>query len=306
MPTPKRLVLAVACALAVPAIASADPPVRDDVRALSAHLDAHPSDVPALIERSELYRREARYELALQDLRVAAALSPDEPRVHAQRAVVLHAMGREEQALAELDAYLETEPAPGPALIALRARILVAMDRPEEALADYDAALALRDEVDLYFERGRLLEQLGRARDAAQSYAAGLRATGGAAVLRVELIELELRAGHPERALPPIDEVLARAPARARWLLLRARALDALGRGPEALTAREEALAETEARLARRPTPALHVMHGEVLLALGRARDARVAAERALALLPRYGDALELELRARRAEEAAR
>ncbi|UJR82676.1 tetratricopeptide repeat protein [Sandaracinus amylolyticus] len=281
-------------------IALADPPVRDDVRALSAYLRSHPSDVAALIERSELYRREGNPEGALADLRVAAALAPDEPRVHAQRAVVLHAMGRHEEALAELDAYVERAPGPGPELLALRARILVRMERLDDAVADYDAALALREEVELYLERGRLLEQLGRIEDAARGYDEGLRVTD-AAVLRVESIELDLRIGRADRALVHVDEGLARAPARARWLLLRARALDALARQREARAARDEALTEIERRLVRRPTAALHVERGEALLALGRADDALAAATRARSLAPRLGDAIDLELRARRA-----
>lgn len=290
-------------ALAPAGRALGDPPVRDDLRAIDARIRRDPTDVGALVARSELFLRDGRPGEALADLRLAAAMSPGDPRIALQRAVVFEALDRPDEALAELEAYLEAARAPSADALALRARVLVQLDRPEDAVLEYDASLALRADVDLYLERGRILTALGRLEEAARGYAEGLVATGGAASLRVVAIELHLRIGRAELALRWIDEVLARAPARARWLLLRARALEALGREGEARAARDEALAEIDGRLRRRPTPALRVERGEALLALGRARDALGEAIRARAIAPRLGAAIELELRARRATE---
>jgi tetratricopeptide (TPR) repeat protein len=285
-------------------IARADPPVRDDLRALTARIRRQPSDVDALIQRSELYLRDGEPDEALADLRVADALAPAEPRVHAQRAAVLHALDRDDEALAELDACLARTRAPTIDVLALRARVLVAIGRLPDAVEEYDAALGLGDQVDLHLERGRVLERLGRFEDAARGYLAGLRALGGAITLARAAIELDLRIGRADRALGTIDAVILRAPARARWLSLRGRALDALGRREEARADRERALAELDARIARRPTAALRVERGAVLLALGRIGEARNEAARARSVAPRLGDAIDLELAVRRAGPA--
>nr|MDQ3034144.1 hypothetical protein [Myxococcota bacterium] len=206
----------------VPAGASADRPLTEDLEEVGERIRLAPGEISLLIERSDLFLQEARPEDALVDLHVAAALAPDDPRIGAQRAVVLHAMSRHDEALAEIDAALARVHAPSFPDLALRARILSALGRPEDAIDEYGAALALRDDVELYLERGRLLERLGRADEAAHGYDEGMRALGGAVILRVAAIELDLRTAHADRALARIDEVLARAPARARWLLLRA------------------------------------------------------------------------------------
>jgi tetratricopeptide (TPR) repeat protein len=94
--------------------------------------------------------------------------------------------------------------------------------------------------------------------------------------------------------------------ARARGLLLRARALDALGRDRDARSARLEALAELDARIARRASPALRVDRGEALLGLGRAPEALAEANTALARLPDFEPARSLADRARRVLGGAR
>jgi tetratricopeptide (TPR) repeat protein len=282
-------------AAVAPATASADPPVRSDLIALDAHLAAHPTDVGAVIQRSELYLRDGQPDEAIADLRYAEALQPGDPRISAQRAAILRSLGRLDEALAELDACIASWASPPMAVYALRARVLAALERREDAIADYDAALALGDEVDLYLERGRLLLSLGRLAEAARGYEEGMLAASGATVLRVAAIEAYLRAGMPERALVLADGGAAISPARARWLLLRGSALEALGRTGDATRARLDALAEIDRRIAARPTVALRVDRGEALLALGRVDEAAHEARLARALSPRLASVLELE-----------
>lgn len=284
----------------------ADPPLTEDLEEVGERILLAPGDIALLIERSELYIQEARPEEALVDLRVAAAIAPGHPRISAQRAVVLHSMGRDDEALAEIEVAIATGSAQLAADLALRARILATLGRDEDAIAEYDASLAIHEDVELYLERGRLLERAGRLDEAARGYTEGLRALGGAVILRVAAIELDLRTSRADRALARIDEVLARVPAPARWLLLRARALEGLGRSAEAHDARRAALADVDRRLVRRPSAALRVMRGQALLALGRANEALEESQRAHALAPTLGDALDLELSARRAIGGAR
>lgn len=303
------LALSIALAGLSPSRAAADRPLTEDLEEVTERIALSPGEVSLLLERSELFLQEARPEDALVDLRLAGAIAPGDPRIAAQRAAVLFVMGRDDEALAEIEACLALRAA-GPTFtdLALRARILARLGRTADAIDEYGAALALRDDVELYLERGRLLERAGRLDEAAQHYGDGLRALGGAVVLRLAAIELDLRRGpaHAERALVRIDEVLAAAPARARWLLLRGRALDVLGRAAEARAARVEALAEIDRRLVRRPSAALRVLRGEALLALGRPRDALAEPQRARDLAPRPPRAAELELRAQRAIGGAR
>lgn len=296
-----RLPTLLAASLVLVAVgsASADPPLDDDLEELDTRLAAHPEDIDALVSRSELLVIAGRGQDALVDLRVAASLAPDDRRVVLQRASVLHQMGEDERALAELDASIarwRTADALG-----MRARILLALDRIDDAIRAYDDALDVGPDVDLFLERGRLLEQAGRLDEAALGYHVGLQATGSIA-LRLAAIELDLRAGHAARALATIDEAAQDGP---RWLLLRARALDGLGRAADARQVRAAALLQIDQRLARRPTIALQVDRGEALLALGRIDEARAAAARALSLSAGYLPARDLDLRVRRAARQA-
>jgi tetratricopeptide (TPR) repeat protein len=170
----------------------------------------------------------------------------------------------------------------------------------------YDDALAVGDHQDVYLARGRVLETLGRDEEAANGYAAGLHAHAGAVVLRDALIRVELRRGNHERALAEIDQAMAQARIRTRWLLLRGEVLAAAGRSREAQAAREEALREADRALARRDSPANHVERGRALLALGRAEEAIRELEQALRRVPRLPEAQSALAAARRQLGGAR
>ncbi len=291
--------------LAWPSPAFADPPLGDERATLAARLAEDPQDIEALLARSELSMRAREPAAALDDLRVAAALQAGDARVARQSASVLHRLGRDEEALAWLDSLDGRGRAEDARALGLRARVLSALGRSDEAIEAYDAAVGQADDVDLWLERGALLEQTGQTEAAARGYAEGA-ATTSAAVLQLAGIDLDLRTGRADRALQAIDALLPRMAARARGLLLRARALEALERPRDARSARLEALAELDARIARRASPALRVDRGEALLGLGRAPEALAEANAALARLPDFEPARSLAARARRVLGGAR
>ena len=99
--------------------------------------------------------------------------------------------------------------------------------RSAEAIADYTAALELEPRVELYLERGELLEAQGRLEEAAQGYRAGLEATHGALLMRLALIRVETARGRHAEALALVDEQLARAGVKTDWYLRRAEVLAA-------------------------------------------------------------------------------
>jgi tetratricopeptide (TPR) repeat protein len=291
--------LALASSLFVGApVAHADPPTDLELAELDARLAESPTDLEALLARAELRGVRGEPALALVDLRVASALAPHEPRIAPLRAEALVALDQPDAALAELDAALATGRA-SRRTRALRARVLARLGRSSEAIEAWDAALELAPDPDGYLERGRLLERASRSEEALLRYREGVTATGGAAVLRLAVVDLASRLGQHDVALAELD-ALARAGGEARWLAMRGEVLARAGRATEARTAFERALAASAQALAQRPSAAHRVDAARALLGLGRADEAASECARALALAPDYAPARELLARARR------
>jgi len=61
-------------------------------------------------DRAILYFSLGEYELALDDISVSLYLSPNDPMVHAQKGIILHASGRNEEAILEYERALEIDP----------------------------------------------------------------------------------------------------------------------------------------------------------------------------------------------------
>jgi tetratricopeptide (TPR) repeat protein len=118
---------------------------------------------------------------------------------------------------------------------------------------------------------GSLLDRLGRRREAIQCVARAHELDPANGEAAYNLGALLLASGRPERALPLLEETRRRHPDLVQASLLRARALETLGRGSEALTAWRE-VAERE------PQAWLQVARLE--LAAGRTSAARAALQK--------------------------
>jgi tetratricopeptide (TPR) repeat protein len=275
------------------ALASAHPGSTQAIAALDERLETDPSNVALRLRRAALSRRAGHLHDALADVRAVLRAHPDHRTALLERALIRLDQGRARKAESDLDAFLASGE---PTVLATwkRAELRAAGGRFEEALADYDLAIRLGGTPELYLARGRLAERMGRLDDAASGYAEGLEALDGAHVLRMALIEVELRRGRPVQAIAQIDALIDVYGDRPDWLLLRAKALDASRRGHEATAERLRALSLADADLARRSTPAARLSRARAYLALQHARAALADVEQVLLDAPRLQQARDL------------
>lgn len=285
-------------ALLLPAAALAHEGPRAEMAALDTALEARPGDVELLLRRAALLRRDGQLAASLTDLAVVAHLAPARRELYAERGLTRAAAGDAAGAEADLTRFLAG--GPQALVLAARARLREAAGRLDEARADYDAAVALRPEPETYLARGRLDEARGQLDRAVAGYAEGLRACGGAVSIRLALIRAEGARGRHDRVVALADEALASAPFKAEWLLLRADGHAGAGRFAAALRDRAAALREVDEGLRRRPTDLMRLVRARALLALGRSPEAARELQAILTRSPDLAEARALLQRARR------
>lgn len=250
--------------------ATAHEGLHAEIDALTRRLDARPDDHPLRLQRARCLRLHGRHEAALADL---ASLPPTyHDRVALERG--LTHLASEQFAQAEIALRTALAGQPGPRTNAALARAQAGQSCRIQAVESLDRALATRPDLEDYLLRARLLRATGQPAAAADSLADALDRLGPAVLLRRALIDAELDAGRPLRALAHLDEDIARAPDLPVWRLLQARAFDAAGLPAEAASSRDTALRMVDDRLRHRPVPLLRLQRAEILAALGRWREA--------------------------------
>lgn len=271
----RTLALVLTMFLATPAFAHEGAPVV---------LSRMPDDVPGLFARAEAYKNLRRFEDAVVALEIATALAPTERKVWLALGRIERARGEWAAADAAFTRFLELG---SPTFVAhwLRGKTREAQNETELAIADYRAAVSITPRVEGFRDLGRLLEQTGRIDEARLVYRTGVEHTrAGILSRRLATVEVEL---DPRAAIATIDAAIANARVRTEWLLLRARAHEALGDESSAAADRRDALADAERLLERRPAPAVLLSRAEALVALGREREAIADLENALRRAPR-------------------
>ena len=254
-------------------VAAHDAPY-EEIAELTEELAQRPHDVALLLERAEIWLQERNPERAADDLSLARTLDPD---ADIERSSLLWAdmwmqRGRPAEAEAELDRAVDRGSL---AALARRAEVRETMERWTAALADYDAVLARRVTVEMALGRGRVLERLGRADEAAAGYARDAARLGGAVPVRLARVATLRGLGRFDDALQEVQRVMDRSPVKTRWLLLRGDLLEAAGRADLARAARELALGDAERMLRRRRSLAARLHYARALLANGRRTEAR-------------------------------
>ena len=166
------------------------------------------------------------------------------------------------------------------------ANVLHALKRDEEALAALDKALALRPgDAGALNNRGNALLALGRTQDALASFDEALARNPrhGDALLNRGTARAAL--GQPADALADFDAVLASTPSHPGALYNRGNALSDLGRYTEALAAFDAALTAAPDHVKAWNN------RGRALQALNRQREAVDSFDRAIGLQKDYADA---------------
>lgn len=126
-------------------------------------------EAQAMIALAEKLNREQRPAEALQCIDQAIARR-DGPRVSYARAQTLNALGRSDEALAEIDRGIALN-LQDPALLSYKGWLLLARGRYDEAMACMDRALALQPyHVPTLNVRGVLLQEVGLPRAARESF----------------------------------------------------------------------------------------------------------------------------------------
>lgn len=166
-------------------------------------LQEQPGRADALKILSGIRFMEGRLDEALATLQRAAALDPDDPKVHANLGSILTRLDRPEEAVACYRRALALAPDYAEAHYNLGAT-LVALDRQEEALACYDTVLALApNHGRALINRGSVLSALNRHDEAIACYDKVLADDP-------QYVEAETNRGSALQWLNRVDEAIAR------------------------------------------------------------------------------------------------
>ncbi|MFD5825255.1 tetratricopeptide repeat protein [Lentzea sp. NPDC060358] len=155
--------------------------------------------------------------------RLDAELDPDKHQLHRSvllnnRAKVLVALGRVEEALADLDAVIEVDPN-YPDYYFDRADVWRKLGEPARALADYATATTLTAPfLELHYNRADLLAELGDLEGAVTDLSYVVELEPDQLDARINLISLLIEAGALDTARAHVDEGLRVHPQDARLL----------------------------------------------------------------------------------------
>ncbi|HEY4350195.1 MAG TPA: tetratricopeptide repeat protein [Paraburkholderia sp.] len=248
-------------------------------------LQAEPEHAEALHFLGVLYFQRGRMEDADAVLSRSVEQLPSALAL-ANHASVLVALGRREDALAQLDAALQINPA-HPRSLLLRAGLLMELARPDEALDAYDQLLKLvPTTVDVICGRAAVLRALNRPQEALDASERALR-------IDPRSFNAHRQRGDALRdlrrfvdALDAYGRALSVVPNSAEVLLMQGLTLADLGRLDAALSSLNEAIAG-------KPDYIDAIYNSAVLLErMGRNDDALLRCDRVLALNARHAAAL--------------
>ena len=239
-----------------------------------------PSSATAHAQRAVLLARLGRDEEALESYDKALELQPDFGDVLFNRGNLLRKTGQYEQALSAYDRALELEPEDA-ALLNNRGVTLFLLERYQESLDSYARAITLRpDYADAFTNRGNALQELGLHDEAIDSHERALALVPSHVRARVNLGNALQEMGRIEEAVRHYDQAIQLDPGHAEAFNNRAAALIELGR-------HEEALMDSERALGISPEYAEALGNrGSALAGLGRLQEALAAHEKAFAIKP--------------------
>ncbi|MBK7951922.1 MAG: hypothetical protein IPK00_25005 [Deltaproteobacteria bacterium] len=239
------------------------PSALAQVEMLSAEIRARPDDPVAYIRRGQAYSEEGHFAEALADFEKAEGLG-DSVSVAYDLGVVHYRMGALIEARRDFDRWLERHPDHGPAL-QYRARVLRDSGERDAAFADYRAYLDRHPNPNPgdYLAAAELLAEDGEGdvEGALAMLDAGMRRLGLAPQLQKRAIALERGRGEVDAALNRLDALAPSLGATPDWQIDRAELLLLLGRRKEATAALDRA---AEALVGKRSTAARRTLHDRI------------------------------------------
>lgn len=251
------VLLAFAWSWVSPVRAGAHGPIHEQIAALTDRITEDPQNAALYLKRGELHSHHLDWPAALADYERAAQLDPTLAAVDFARGRTLLQAGRPTEARSALDRFLAKHPDHAEGL-ATRARVLVSLGHGLAAGADYTRAIAAAERLDrpnpeYYLERARALAAEGgdHADEALRGLDEGVRRLGPLMVLQLYAIDLELAGKRYDAALARLDTLAAQSPRKEPWLARRGEILEQAGRAAQARLAYEQALAAIESLPAR-------------------------------------------------------
>ncbi|MCC7373772.1 MAG: tetratricopeptide repeat protein [Verrucomicrobiales bacterium] len=255
-----------------------------------SELIAARGDAPhLLIDRAIEYAVLGRNAEAMRDLERALQLDPDSLDALRELARLQFAEGRTADAIALASRALRTRPenpVDRAGLLVLRAEVQAATGRLREALSDCEAVLRLHAEnPEWYLLRSEIQRRLHKTKPRVTGIEEGLRKTG-AGLLKIELIDAQLDARRYREALVAIEEEVASSRVPGPWLVRRGRARIGLGEKEPGRQDLRDGLAAIDKILDREhPDGALLLDQAVALVLLGD----RVAARQVVTLSEQKG-----------------
>ena len=158
-------------------MAAAHPGLHHNIEGITRILAKNPNRADLLIKRGHLYRLDRKLIESLNDLDRARELDRENREITLERGLTLSALGRDKEAEAELNRFLQTGKATALAY-AERGHIRARTGRSELAIADFTLAVRIKPDIELYLVRGRLQESLENLDEAASGYRDGLSRLG--------------------------------------------------------------------------------------------------------------------------------
>lgn len=238
-----------------------------------------------------------QYDKALELFGEALELTPARADIFAQRSITYNALGKHDEALADLDKAISLTPA-GPdqaEYYRWRGDTYGEMNDGDRALADYGKAISLRPMAPAYVSRAELLVALGRRDDAIADYQHAL-ALGTEVKTYGDFAHLLMLKGDFPAVLDVCNKAIAMQRTYEYCYALSSRALLALGRKEDASNRLRELMAVV---------PNSYIGHdalGMIAFSAGRYDEAVKELEFVVAAAPDNAyDAMWMELARRRA-----
>ncbi|HWU83206.1 MAG TPA: tetratricopeptide repeat protein [Methylophilaceae bacterium] len=187
-------------------------------------------------------KMQKRDEQALQVMRKAAALMPNDPDVHNNLASALREAGDHTQAIAHFEQALVLNPDFPDALNGLAITLKQSGD-PQRVIALLKRAIALRPTfTEAHYNLGNAIKAAGDLDEAVKSYMEALKLRPGYADAYNSLGNTLMQKGEPEEALACYQQSLTADPSFHEAYNGRGNALRALGRLDDAISSYQEAL----------------------------------------------------------------
>jgi tetratricopeptide (TPR) repeat protein len=266
-----------------------------EIEKITEQLIKDPDNVDLLIRRGQAYRSNGKFLESLLDLERAWLRNRDNRPVLFHRAMTLSALGRDKEAEAALDSFLQDESDPKRVYaLGERAHIRARTGRLELAITDFTSAIQLHPTIELYLKRGQLQESLGKLEAAAAGYHEGLATLGDAILLKKGLIRVQIAQQQYGEALALVNDEIARSSVKTPWYMQRADILAKMGRSEDSRRTYEQALSEANRILGKRSTAMQLVARAKVFHAMGRVEEAKRDLQEALEKAPRFAEADDL------------